>query len=308
MATFNGGRMVALFLCMLFAPNVSFAQQQQYRTYVLYMEDPVVEQRHSEVDKYEQRWNDPLTWSDFDAHFTPARQAQIRQINDENDFREAAASTLLSRPPNPTIGVGIEAWVPSPFPLKRFTEDNGADSLFSTIVDPNLPSHLRGVEGQTLREVIEADGWEPDPDSNGLRDCRRGPRCAQAKKLFTFITGLIDKHDNRTARIISFRFKALTDTTIIEDEFVSYVDELETGDGSGDNSSTTVGLAPVSVELLRPAAMGTDEWRIDVPPYDQYPPYLSIAHTDTTKATPVGKPVSSNETSSWGRIKATFAD
>ena len=53
MAAFNGGRMVALFLSLLFALNVSFAQD---KTYVFYMEDPVDEEKAQGVLLYEQRW------------------------------------------------------------------------------------------------------------------------------------------------------------------------------------------------------------------------------------------------------------
>ena len=47
-----------------------------------------------------------------------------------------------------------------------------------------------------------------------------------------------------------------------------------------------------SIRLLQPAAMDPDEYVIDTAPYWQ----------------PAAKPVSSTEASSWGRIKATFAD
>lgn len=47
-----------------------------------------------------------------------------------------------------------------------------------------------------------------------------------------------------------------------------------------------------SIRLLQPAAMDPDIYRIDIAPYWQ----------------PAAKPVSSTEASSWGRIKATFAD
>ena len=313
MATFNGGRMVALFLCVLFALNVSFAQEtSEYETHILYMEDPVDEGIADEVYVYEDRWNDHLTWVDFDAHFTPARQAQADRIEAENAMRVEHAEAILGRSTNYTTGEGVEAWVPSAFPLKRFTSSK--DSLFSFIIRRDLPNSLRGVEGQTLREFILANGWEPDPDSDGLRDCDDGPRCAQLKRTYSFIESLIDKYDNGT-RIVSVRFKAMrsTDTPPPPPPTDSYVEELETGsseiEGEGEGGEVeTIVVMEGSVELLRPAAMGTDEWRIDVPPYDKYPPYLSIAHIDTTQATPVGKLNASAEASSWGRIKATFAD
>lgn len=311
MATFNGGRMVALFLCVLFALNASFAQDTagEYVTHILYMEDPVDEGVASEVDAYGARWNDPLTWVDFDAHFTPARQAQADRIEAENAIRVEHAEEILGRSTNYTTGEGVDAWVPSAFPLVRFR--SAEDSLFSSIIRRDLPASLRGVEGQTLREFIRADGWEPDPKSDGVRDCDEGPRCAQLKRTYSFIESLIDKYDNGT-RIVSVRFKARSNTTDARPDtlITSYRDELIgiTSTGGGGRETEFTEVLEGSVELLRPAAMGTDEWRIDVPPYDKYPPYLSIAHIDTTQATPVGKLNASAEASSWGRIKATFAD
>ena len=313
MATFSGGRMVALFLCMLFALNVSFAQDTtgEYETHILYMEDPVDEGVADEVDEYEERWNDPLTWVDFDAHFTPARQAQADRIKAENALRVEHAKQILSRDTDYTRGEGVGAWVPSSFPLLRFKSPQ--DSLFSSIIRPDLPESLRGVEGQTLREFILAQGWEPDPKSGGLRECTVGPRCAQVKKLYSFIESLIEKKENDDTRIVSVRFKARGTTTTDQVRVdTSYVQELETGglavEGEGGEVREIIEVLEGSVELLRPAAMGKDAWRIDVPPYDSYPPYLSIAQDDTTRATPVGKRNASAEASSWGRIKATFAD
>lgn len=308
MATFNGGRMVALFLFVLFALNVSFAQDTagEYVTYILYMEDPVDEGVADEVDAYEDRWNDPLTWVDFDAHFTPARQAQAERIKAENVMRVEHAQEVLDRATDYARGEGVDAWVPSAFPLGRFR--SAKDSLFSSIIRRDLPDSLRGVKGQTLREFIRADGWEPDPKSDGLRNCGVGPRCAQLKRTYAFIESLIDKYDDG-ARIVSVRFKA-RGTTAPDPDFDSYVEELESGDSrvGGEGGGVRVEVLAGSVSLLRPAAMGKDAWRIDVPPYDSYPPYLSIAQDDTTRATPVGKRNASAEASSWGRIKATFAD
>ncbi len=312
MATFNGGRMVALFLSVLFALNVSFAQDTtgEYETHILYMEDPVDEGVADEVYDYGERWNDPLTWVDFDAHFTPAWKAQRDRIIAENALRVEHAEEILNLETNYITGEGVGAWVPSAFPLRRFKDTQ--DSLFSFIVRRDLPESLRGVEGQTLREFIRADGWEPDPKSDGLRDCRLGPRCAQLKRIYSFIESLIDKYDNG-ARIVSVRFKAKGTTIRTEPkDSESYIEELQTGDpeveGEGGEVREGFEVLEGRVELLRPAAMGTDPWRIDVPPYDEYPPYLSIAQDDTTRATPVGKRNASTEASSWGRIKATFAD
>ena len=135
MATFNGGRMVALFACVLFALNVSFAQDE-WKTIVVYMEDPfymedpldvwylkarygsenymgnalpddvkeffqevgpstIREEEAPGVTAYRAKWNDPLTWETFEEDFTPARQAQIDRLDWENGIREKMAELYL---------------------------------------------------------------------------------------------------------------------------------------------------------------------------------------------------------------------
>ena len=56
MPTLNWSRMVALFLCVLFARNVSFAQDDQWETVVVYMVDPVEESLAREVEDYIDKW------------------------------------------------------------------------------------------------------------------------------------------------------------------------------------------------------------------------------------------------------------
>ena len=299
MAMFNGGRMVALLLCVLFAPNVSFAQDSEYETYILYMIDPVEEQTALQVEQWKRDWLDPLTWETFEDDFTPARDAQVERVKEENDQRIEAAKALLNAPTNRVNGEGIGSWVPSWIPLARAGKDS-TDSLFSKVLD------IKGAEGQRLEEFMAADGIEPDrSSSSGTRDCIRGERCAQGKdELFAFFDILVEAQ--RTgARIISLRFKA-SRSSLIDDPGPpsttdpSFVEELETGQTEvervGDDPPPVtidrVILKEDSVRLLQPAEHDPNIRVIDETPYWQ----------------PAAKPVSSTETSSWARIKATFAD
>ena len=295
MATFNGGRMVTLFLCVLFALNVSFAQEPEYETYILYMEDPVEQQTAPEVEQWKEDWADPLTWETFEDDFTPARDAQVARVELENDQRIESAYALLSAPLNRENGEGIGAWVPSWIPLARAGE-SAQDSLFKEILD------LPGAEGQTLLQFMEADGIEPDSDSpTGTRDCVRGERCAQLKLQAAFF----EKLARSDTRIISLTFEA-SRSSLIDDPAPpsttdpSFVEELETGhtlvERVGEDPPPVrierVTLKEDSVRLLQPAGHDPNVRVIDTPPYWQA----------------AAKPVSSTETSSWARIKATFAD
>lgn len=298
MATFNRGRMVALFLCGLFALNVSFAQEPEYETYVLYMVDPVEERLAPEVYDYIEKWNDPLTWETFEDDFTPARQAQVDRVRAENELRIQSAYEILRNKGDCVNGECIKSWVPSWIPLKR-AGNSAQDSLFKNILS------LTGAEGQTLEEFF-SESWnarEPDSESElGYRDCVLGERCEQAKDLTSFFRELVEapKQGNR---IISLTFEA--SRTVSEEDpdpllTDSFVEELETG------STQKPGVDPPlietrevlvregSVRLLQPAMHDPNPRVIDSPSDDYWQP--------------AAKPIASTETSSWGRIKATLAD
>ena len=95
MAIFNGGRMVAPFLFVLFALNVSFAQDGR-TTIVVYMEDPIPvdEQLAPEAREYLDKLNDPFTW-ETEQDFQDARNAQIAQVERDNATREQKAEDFL---------------------------------------------------------------------------------------------------------------------------------------------------------------------------------------------------------------------
>ena len=313
MAMLNGGRMVALFLCLLFALNVSFAQELEYETYVLYMVDPVEEELAPAVYDYVEKWNDPLTWETFEDDFTPARQAQVDRVRAENALRVQAAYRILNnREDCEGNGECIKSWVPSWIPLKRAgdlelahrrdeddPDENAQNFLFKNILG------LTGSEGQTLEEFYD-ENWnasEPDRESeSGVRNCELGERCDQAKRLSSYFQSLVE--DQRLgARIISLTFEATrTDSLADPDpEYTdSFVEELETGSTQkpGVDPPLTVTkevlLKEGSVRLLQ-SAMHDPNLRVIDDPSDGY-------------FRPAAKPVSSTETSSWGRIKATLAD
>ena len=313
MATFNGGRMVALFLCVLFALNVSFAQDPVYETYVLYMVDPVEEQLAPEVEVYIEKWNDPLTWETFEDDFTPARQAQVDRVEDENERRRQAAYAILNnRGDCEGDGTCIHSWVPSWLPLLRagnleaahdsagvgVYDENGQNFLFKNILG------ITGAEGQTLEEFFDED-WnasEPDSEGSGRRDCVLGERCEQAKALSSYFQDLVDSR-KQGARIISLTFEATRTVSDIDPDpelTDSFVEELETGGTQkpGIDPPRTVTrdvlLREGSIRLLRPAEHDPNVRVID-DPSDGY-------------FQPAAKPIASTETSSWGRIKATLAD
>ena len=304
MATFNGGRMVALFLSVVFALNASFAQQPKPETYILYMEDPVNEITTQAVNQWRLDWLNPLTWM-TKADFDRARDSQRQQVEMENNLREARAYALLNAPENRLRGEGITSWVPSWIPLARAkpSNPNVPDSLFLNILN------LRGVKGQTLEQFMNQDGKEPLPTGTGERDCIVGERCAQGKNLlFAFFQTLINAEKQGT-RVISVRFKATRVTTTVTpptSSTESFVEELEIGNTTipGPNqpphTSEAITLEQGSVELLEGAWYDDRDWVIDVPPYGD--------PGDGPTSRRAAKPVSSTETSSWGRIKATFAD
>lgn len=323
MATFNGGRMVALFLCMLFALNVSFAQD--WRTVVFYMEDPIHEGIAPEVLDYIDKRNDPLTWETFERDFTPAREGQMAQVERENEARIDAARNALMQDMR-TRGDGTSKWYPSWIPLG--TAKTSEDSLFKNILTLKGLPYLNGQK-QTLREFFELDGDEPDGEnfdgSQKYWECDSSKRRCR-KEFYADFRALVDKHDaslqttsstrriadedgcgcqlqavpDETPSIISFTIRAKSvdeDSTVVSYQDTSFVAELnEEGltrvHHDVDKQDPYVEFDWASIRLLQPAAMDPNTYVIDTTPYWQ----------------PAAKAVSSTETSSWGRIKATFAD
>ncbi len=312
MPTLNWGRMVALFLCVLFARNVSFAQDDQWETVVVYMVDPVVKESLArEVEDYIDKWKDPLTWETFERDFTPARNAQMAQVARDNDFRKREAEALL-REDLRDRGDGTSSWYPSwiPLALAETTED----SLFKNILNIEGAPYFDRPGLQTLREFFEQDGAEPDRAAEAFRFCDDDrPRCR--KEFYAHFRDLVDIHDaslvapsepgedhhhpetSLRSPIISFTIqaKASEDSGVpTTPSRTPFVDELNEGfrQAQPGESREFVDFRWESIQLLQPAAMDPDEYVIDVSPYWQ----------------PAAKSVASTETSSWGRIKATFAD
>ena len=301
MATFNGGRMSALLLCMLFSLTASFAQDETWDTVVVYMVDPIDEKVSQGVEDYIAKWNDPLYWETFERDFTPAREGQMAQVEQENRARIEKAEELLEKD-RTDRGDGTSSWYPSWIPLAL--AETSEDSLFKNILS------LRGAEypdgrRQTLREFFELDGAEPYGEDFLSCDDER-PRCR--KEFYTFFRELVEIHDasktSETApRIISFTVQVRASEAPVEQDpddpddptFVEELNEEEiTAPIITEDSEGTPQIAEFnyeSIRLLQPAVMDPDEYVIDTAPYWQ----------------PAAKPVSS-ETSSWGRIKATFAD
>ena len=234
------------------------------------MVDPIDEQLAPEVLEYLE--------SIDKCNFTPAREAQMAQVARENAARIQAAKDYL-RQDLWERGDGTSTWYPSWIPLAR--AETTEDSLFKNILSLEgamYDAGPRAGQRQTLREFFEQDGMEPDglnaDGTQRLRTCdytRR--RCS--REFFSHFTGLIESHE-ASQHIISFAIQA-------KRFFASdFVEEL----------TYVVAFRWESIRLLQPAAMDPNPYVIDTPLYWQ----------------PAAKPVSSTETSSWGRIKATFAD
>ena len=312
MATFNGGRMVALFLSVLFALNVSFAQEDGWVTVAVYMVDPIDEKVSQGVEEYIAKWNDPLTWETFERDFTPAREAQLIQVTQDNEARERAAEAFLKED-LVKRGDGTSTWYPAwiPLALARGDKDEGVptDSLFKNILEiegPQYDAEPRAGERQTLREFFEADGYEPDglnsDGSQKFRTCNDArPRCR--KELYAIFSDLVEVYDasqgSVTApRIISFAVRARTSDggTLPPSEDVTFVGEQnEQGTTKPIEGGVVLPSAEFdygSIRLLQPAEHDPNEYVIDISPYWK----------------PAAKPAASAEASSWGRIKATFAD
>ena len=322
MATFNGGRMVALFLCMLFALNVSFAQEDEWETVVFYMVDPIIQEGIApEVLDYIDKRNDPLTWETFERDFTPAREGQMDEVARDNKVRIKAAENAL-RQDLRTRGDGTSKWYPSWIPLG--TAKTPADSLFKNILTLEGLPYIDGRK-QTLREFFEEDGDEPDgAKPNGDQDywnCDDKKRRCR-KEFYADFRALVDIHDDsgettsstgriadedgcgcqlqvvpdETRPVISFTIRAKSGgpkvRTRTDTSFVAQLNEEGITRDQTDTQAPSVEFDWNSIRLLQPAAMDPNTYVIDTTPYWQ----------------PAAKAVSSTETSSWGRIKATFAD
>ena len=334
MATFNGGRMVALFLCVLFALNVSFAQDGR-KTVIVYMEDPIPvdEQLAPEAREYLDKLNDPFTW-ETEQDFRDARDAQIAQVKKDNETREQEAEDFL-KADMAQRGNGTSSWYPSWIPL-GFAKTS-EDSLFKNALNlrggrPYITGPKAG-QRQLLREFFELDGTEPYEDSpDGFRRCDdTRPRCR--KNLYSLFRSLVETYDASLVspdpispsllfpaliwpslppslppslllpdaslvspdlispiaapRIISFTIEAASSTSVSFGDSLGYVDELNE-EGNPGQPSMFVAFNWDRIRLLQEATIDPDSLSFHV--------------------RPAAKPVSSSETSSWGRIKETFAD
>ena len=307
MATFNGGRMVALFLCMLFALNTSSAQEDDWVTVAVYMPDPIVEQMAPEVEAYIEKWLDPLTWETFERDFTPARNAQVDTVKAENEARIQAAEAFL-KADLVRRGNGSSTWYPAwiPLALAKGDKEKGVptDSLFKNILSIEGPTYSVGPEAgepQTLRKFFELDGREPDgleaDGSQKYRSCILGrERCRNDE--FARFADLVSFHANPEVNVISFtvRAKRSEGGKLPPGEDPTFAGEQDGGDPT---KPIEGGVVPPSAEfdyesirLLQPAEHDPDEYVIDISPYWK----------------PAAKPTASAEASSWGRIKATFAN
>lgn len=325
MAMLNEGRTVALFLCVLLALNVSFAQDG-WKTVVLYMEDPIPvdEQLAPEAREYLDKLNDPFTW-ETEQDFQDARAAQEEWTRTRNDKRVEEARKYLEDED------GISSWYPSWIPL-GFAK-TAEDSLFKNALSLRGGRPYSTGERQSLREFFELDGEEPFGD--GFRTCDdTKPRCR--KQFYTRFRELVEIYDASLVspdpispsllfpaliwpslppslppslllpdasltsespeiispiaapRIISFRIEVAESSisTSLTDS-LGFVDELNQ-EGNVEQS-TTKSIQLGKVELLQEAIIDPDD-------------DLSF------HVRPAAKPSSSSETSSWGRIKETFAD
>ena len=195
MATFNGGRMVALFLCVFFALNVSFAQD---RTVVVYMADPIPvdEQLAPEAREYLDKLNDPFTW-ETEQDFQDARDAQIAQVARDNEARIRAAARFLEDDLS-SRGDGTSSWYPPWIPL-GFAKTS-EDSLFKNALNlrggrPYITGPKAG-QRQSLREFFGLDGQEPyEASPDNFRTCdETKPRCR--KEFYYIFRDLVEQYDN----------------------------------------------------------------------------------------------------------------
>ena len=325
MARFYEGRMVALFLGVLFALNASFAQDG-WKTVVLYMEDPIPvdKQLAPGAKEYLDKLNDPFTW-ETEQDFQDARAAQEEWTRARNGERVEEARKYLEDED------GISSWYPSWIPL-GFAK-TAEDSLFKNALSLRGGRPYSTGERQSVREFFELDGEEPFGD--GFRTCDdTKPRCR--KQFYQRFRELIEIYDASLVspdpispsllfpaiiwpslppslppslllpdasltsespeiispiaapRIISFRVEVSESSqSISRGDSLGYVDELN--QEGNIEELTTRAVQVGKVELLQEAIIDPDD-------------DLSF------HVRPAAKPSSSSETSSWGRIKETFVD
>ena len=291
MTTFSKGLMIALSLCLLLALNASFAQEDSWETVAVYMVDPIDEKVSLGVREYVEN----LTWQTFKRDFTPAREAQLAQVEAENEARIRSAARFLEDDLS-SRGDGTSMWYPGmwypawiPLALAATTED----SLFKNILEIEGRMYSAGPragERQTLREFFLMEGDEPDglnaDGSQRFRSCSSSrPHCRKENQAY--FGGLIEIHDQSLVsvtapRIISLTVRARTSYVEVEDELAE----------KGRVVLLNAEFDYDSIRLLQPAVMNPDESVIDLAPYWK----------------PAAKATASAKASSWGRIKATFAD
>ena len=143
------------------------------------------------------------------------------------------------------------------------------------------------------------DGLQPDglnaDGSQRFRFCNEAiPSCRP--ELFSYFRELIEIHDQSLVsvtapRIISFTVRvmyAMSPPPLYDDDDYDVLEELD----YDYVYYSYVDYDFDSIRLLQPAVMDPDESVIDLAPYWQ----------------PAAKATASAKASSWGRIKATFAD
>ena len=285
MTTFSKGLMIALSLCLLLALNASFAQEDSWETVAVYMVDPIDEKVSLGVREYVEN----LTWQTFKRDFTPARQAQLAQVEAENEARIRSAARFLEDDLS-SRGDGTSMWYPAwiPLALAATTED----SLFKNILEIEGRMYSAGPragERQTLREFFQMEGDEPDGlNADGSQRFRNEAIFRRyLKEFYAYFSALIEIHDQSLVsvtapRIISFTVRARASYVEVEDELAE----------KGRVVLLSAEFDYDSIRLLQPAVMNPDESVIDLAPYWE----------------PAAKATASAKASSWGRIKATFAD
>ena len=280
MTTFSKGLMIALSLCLLPALNASFAQEDSWRTVAVYMVDPIDEKVSLGVREYVENLTRKPLRTILLAQMA-AREAQLAQVEAENEARIRAAERFLK---DDIIerGDGTSTWYPAWIPLASAATTE--DSLFKNILEIEGAMYEAGPmagERQTLREFFEMDGCEPSGlNADGSQNwwCCDGPRC-RPENYAQFVS-LAQMHDQSLSvtapGIISLTVRA----------------RIAEGEDPVDRMEPTVEFDYDSIRLLQPAVMDPDESVIDLAPYWQ----------------PAAKATASAKASSWGRIKATFAD
>ena len=331
MATSNGGRMVALFLCLLFA-NVSFAQGGS-QTVIVYMEDPipVEEQLAPEAREYLDKLNDPFTW-ETEQDFQDARDAQIAQVARDNEARIRAAERFLEG--DLERSGGTSSWYPSWIPLG--SAETREDSLFKNALNlrggrPYITGPRAG-QRQSVREFFELDGQEPyEASPGGFRTCdETKPRCR--KEFYFIFRDLVDKYEESLVSpdpiSPSLLFPALIwpslwlsppslllpDAPSLLDESISPIAApriisftIKAAASTSSSIGDSLGFVDELNEEGNPGELSTFV-RFDFDSIRLLQPAAIDPDSLSFHVRPAAKPASSSKISSWGRIKETFAD